>query len=1025
MDPHQKPSSSHQIAAGRSTADAIFAPVAPLLRRLALSGKFAVIVMLLFLPLAALMVNLVVRANNDVSYTKGELQGGPLAHELLDLANVVSNLRGLSQMAAAGHNGAQAALVEARAELGKAVADNHTAITDHAGLKLGDVWGPLKSDLERLQGRSDHGASFAEHSSLIARVLVLTDLAAENSGLLLDPEAKTFYLMDMVFEREGPYAEAVGRLFAESATPLARGTWTAEDSARMQEGIAAVTQAQQSVQARVDALVRTQEPVPEGWRDATAAVDSAIAALSAVAKVGPVSVDAMNLHRAGQQALEKVDTFHNQAHHHLTALLEERLARLQQERLVLTTITLGALGVALYFFLAIRRSIQVTAQATIAAASGLAQGNLDISLPTDARDEFGDISRAFEVARNNLRRLTTDMNRMSREHDLGDIDVVIPAEDYHGEYRVMAQGINNMVGGHIAVKKKAMACFQSFGEGDFEAPMEQLPGKKAFINDTVEKVRGNLKRLGTDVNRLAVNIQLGRLSARADASAQPGDFGRLTQGINHALDRITSFIDQMPSPAFVIDRDFSVQYINRSGAGLGGLDPKDAVGRKCFDMFKAGDCHTERCACSRAMSSGTAASSETVAKPQAGTFEIAYTGVPIRDGQGGIVGAFEFINDETSVRSSARVSAQVSDYQGMEARKLVQTLQQLAEGDLSASFHPDAGDASTETAHQAFSHIAEALNSFVSTLSSTIGEVNTAARQLGSAAEQVSTTSQSLSQSASEQAAGVEETTASLQEMASSIQQNSHSASVTDGMATKAAREAIEGGQAVTQTVDAMKAIATKISIVDDIAYQTNLLALNAAIEAARAGEHGKGFAVVAAEVRKLAERSQVAAQEIGALAGSSVQLAEKAGSLLNQMVPSIHKTSELVQEIAAASGEQAGSVNQITSAMGHLNGATQQNASASEQLSATAEELSAQAEQLQGLMAFFQLQGEHSAPVSAARGRSSSGVRPVRRAQPGAAATRMPMHTIDDADMDAERSSARSSTAPRSSIDESSFTRF
>ncbi len=262
-------------------------------------------------------------------------------------------------------------------------------------------------------------------------------------------------------------------------------------------------------------------------------------------------------------------------------------------------------------------------------------------------------------------------------------------------------------------------------------------------------------------------------------------------------------------------------------------------------------------------------------------------------------------------------------------------------------------------------------NELLDTVSATLAQVRSAADQLSAASQQVSQTSHSLSQGASQQAASVEATSASLQEMAASVKQNADSANVTDGIATQAAAEAMEGGQAVSQTVDAMKAIATKISIVDDIAYQTNLLALNAAIEAARAGEHGKGFAVVAAEVRKLAERSQVAAHEIGTLATQSVSLAEQAGKRLSAIVPGIQRTSELVQEIASASAEQSGSVGQITTAMHQLSGTTQQTASASERLSATAEELSAQAGQLQDTVAFFRLRGDVSAPPPQSAARS------------------------------------------------------
>jgi methyl-accepting chemotaxis protein len=258
-----------------------------------------------------------------------------------------------------------------------------------------------------------------------------------------------------------------------------------------------------------------------------------------------------------------------------------------------------------------------------------------------------------------------------------------------------------------------------------------------------------------------------------------------------------------------------------------------------------------------------------------------------------------------------------------------------------------------------FGKVKDSANSTADNLTRVMGEVRAAADALTGAANQVSATAQSLSQAASEQAASVEETTASIDVMSASITQNSDNAKVTDGMATKASKEATDGGGAVSQTVTAMKQIAAKIGIVDDIAYQTNLLALNAAIEAARAGEHGKGFAVVAAEVRKLAERSQEAAKEIGELAGNSVDTAERAGKLLDEIVPSIQRTSELVQEIAAASAEQSESVVQIGGAMGQLSKATQQNASASEELAATSEELSGQAEQLQQSVAFFNLGDE------------------------------------------------------------------
>jgi methyl-accepting chemotaxis protein len=447
------------------------------------------------------------------------------------------------------------------------------------------------------------------------------------------------------------------------------------------------------------------------------------------------------------------------------------------------------------------------------------------------------INETIEQLRDNLKALISEMNGMSQQHDLGDIDVMIPAERFHGAFQTMAKGINNMVGGHIAVKKKAMGCIAEFGRGNFDAPLERFPGKKAFINETIEQVRAHLKALITDADMLAKAAVEGKLTTRADGSKHQGDFRKILEGVNQTLDSVLAPIDEA---AQVLER----------------LSQRDL---------------------------------------------------------------------------RVRVKG---NYQGDHA-KIKESI-----------------NATGEALHDALLRVAVAVD------------------QVSSASGQIASSSQSVADGASEQASALEETASSLESMSAMTKRSADNAQQANGLAQAAKSAATDGAAAMEQMGQAMTKIRASaegtsqiIKDINEIAFQTNLLALNAAVEAARAGEAGRGFAVVAEEVRSLALRSKEAAMKTEELIKESVRQAEEGevtskgvSGKLNEIVGGVSKVTDIVAEISASAKEQSAGIDQVNRAVNDMNKVTQQNAANSEESSSAASELSSQSEELAAMIGGFQL---------------------------------------------------------------------
>src|SRR5579872_5793296 len=432
----------------------------------------------------------------------------------------------------------------------------------------------------------------------------------------------------------------------------------------------------------------------------------------------------------------------------------------------------------------------------MACVDEFSRGNFDAPLERfPGKKAF--INDVIEKLRANVKSFIVEMNRMSDEHNQGDIDVRIPVDKFAGAFREMATGVNEMVGGHIIVKKKAMACIAEFGRGNFEAPLDRFAGKKAFINDTIEQVRANLKRLITDAELLVNAASEGKLDVRADASRHEGDFGKIVLGINHTLNAV---IEPVKEASTVLEKIAGGNLVTRVQGQYRGDHArlKEDINRMASDL-----------------------------------------------------------------QENLRTIGQNAQTLASSSEELTAVSQQMA------------GNAE-ETATQA-------------------GVVSAASEQ--------------VSRNVATVATGAEQMQYSIREIAKNANEAAR-------VAKNAVRVAENTNVTVGKLGESSTEIGNVIKVITSIAQQTNLLALNATIEAARAGEAGKGFAVVANEVKELAKQTAKATEEIGKKI-EAIQGDTKASvSAITEISAVIAQINDISNSIASAVEEQTVTTNEINRSM-------------------------------------------------------------------------------------------------------------
>jgi methyl-accepting chemotaxis protein len=529
------------------------------------------------------------------------------------------------------------------------------------------------------------------------------------------------------------------------------------------------------------------------------------------------------------------------------------------------------------------------------------------------------------------------------------------------------------------------------------------------INASLDQARDAVKSLVLDAAALSDAAIRGKLDTRANAQRHSGDFRAIVEGVNQTLDSIVGNLEAIPTPIQFMDKDFNIQYVNRTAAALLGKSKDELTHYKCMDVWNTSKCRTKDCPCSKAMELNSSYECENDTMVGDKRFDIHCAAAPLKDKAGNLVGSFEFVIDQSEIVNAGRVLQKVGQYQDLEVEKLNSALAQFAQRDLTTSIETDPADADTAATKEKFDKIADAFNDCVSSmgnvigqvadaankvadstvaLSRTAGDVGNASQQIAQTMDQVATGSQEQSRTVQNSAEAMEQLMRAIGEVAAGAQSQAKQVDQTVGLVqqitaaidevaknssivAQASREvnevAIKGGvqvaksgegmelikksaEAVGSIVDKLgessKKIGAIVETIDDIAEQTNLLALNAAIEAARAGEHGKGFAVVADEVRKLAERSSKATGEIADLIGTMQQMITAAVSGMQDSAKQVAEGTMLSIEAGDALKNIQGAVQGIVSQIDNMAAAAQQMSASSTEVVRAIENVSAVTEE-------------------------------------------------------------------------------